>query len=46
MTLEASKTNISAATEMIVSTIVQVRNVCGTLMLKYSFTNQNPPSLT
>src|SRR5260370_667387 len=31
---------------MIVSITVQLFNVCATVMLKYSFTIQNPPSLT
>ena len=42
---ESMSTKISAAREMIVSMIVQVRNVCGTVMLKYSLTSQKPPSL-
>ena len=35
-----------ATTEMIVSIAVHVARVCGTVMSKYSFTSQNPPSLT
>jgi hypothetical protein len=35
-----------AVTEMIVSQMDQVRMVSATLMLKYSFTSQKPPSLT
>ena len=31
---------------MIVSSTVHVATVCGTVMLKYSFTSQNPPSFT
>jgi len=37
---------ISATTEMMVSQTDHVFIVCSTLMLKYSLTSQNPPSLT
>ena len=42
----SSSTPARPATETIVSITVQVASVCGTLMLRYSFTSQNPPSLT
>src|ERR1700756_3978030 len=45
-TAESPSTSKSPATEIIVSQIDQVFIVCGTLMLKYSFTSQNPPSFT
>ena len=35
-----------ATTEIIVSHTDHVLSVCATVMLKYSFTSQNPPSLT
>ena len=38
--------NSSATTEINVSQTVQVLKVCVTVMLKYSFTSQNPPSFT
>ena len=36
----------SAVKEMMVSHMDQVLMVCPTVMLKYSFTSQKPPSLT
>ena len=39
-------TSASAVSEMIVSMIVQVFRVWTTVSPRYSFTNQNPPSLT
>ena len=43
---EASRANPSPANEMMVSQMDQVFMVSVTLMLKYSFTSQKPPSLT
>src|ERR1700684_2993672 len=45
-TQDRTTVKISAITEMIVSQTDQVFMVCATLMLKYSFTSQNPPSFT
>src|SRR3982751_1724057 len=36
----------SAAIDTIVSQMLQVANVCGTDMFRYSFTSQKPPSFT
>jgi len=45
-THESAMVSSSPTTATIVSTTDQVLRVCTTLMLKYSFTSQKPPSLT
>src|SRR5205085_11078708 len=42
----SSSTPASPATATIVSSAVHVATVCGTDIFRYSFTSQNPPSLT
>jgi hypothetical protein len=43
---DIAKVRISAVIEIIVSQTDQVFIVCTMLILKYSFTSQNPPSFT
>src|SRR5262245_30368714 len=46
MRTPSNNTPRSPATDTIVSITVHVTNVCGTLIFKYSFASQKPPSLT
>src|SRR6185436_6744956 len=44
--MASANTPARQSTETIVSMIVHVASVCGTVMFKYSLASQNPPSLT